>query len=196
MEQFRHELYGDLQKALPEFDDPQKKRARLQEVAGWLFDTSHISIEYGINYEGIPIERLSPGTRGIVLLLLYLAIDIHDRRPLFIDQPEENLDPRSVYTELVPHFRAAKQRRQIVMVTHNANLVVNTDADQVIVATSERKDDGGLPTITYTPGSIENPKIRKSICLLLEGGRRAFLEREKRYRIDSSSNPDSQTDED
>ena len=101
--------------------------------------TSHISIEYGITYEGIPIERLSPGTRGIVLLLLYLAVDIHDRRPLFIDQPEENLDPRSVYTELVPHFRAAKQRRQIVMVTHNANLVVNTDADQVIVATSEKK---------------------------------------------------------
>ena len=82
------------------------------------------------------------------------------------------------------------------MVTHNENLVVNTDADQVIVATSERKDDGGLPKITYTPGSIENPKIRKSICRLLEGGRRAFLEREKRYRIDSSSSPDSQTDED
>ena len=196
MEQFRNELYGDLKKALPEFDDPQEKRARLQEVAGWLYDTSHICIEYGITYEGIPIERLSPGTRGIVLLLLYLAIDIHDRRPLFIDQPEENLDPRSVYTELVPHFRAAKRRRQIVMVTHNANLVVNTDADQVIVATSERKDDGGLPTITYTSGSIENPKIRKSICLLLEGGRRAFLEREKRYRIDSTSNPDCHADED
>jgi hypothetical protein len=190
MEKFRHELYGDLQKALPEFDDPQMKRERLQEVAGWLYDTSHISIEYGITYEGIPIERLSPGTRGIVLLLLYLAIDIHDRRPLFIDQPEENLDPRSVYTELVPHFRAAKHRRQIVMVTHNANLVVNTDADQVIVATSERKDDGGLPTITYTTGSIENTAIRKSICLLLEGGRRAFLEREKRYRIYSGDTND------
>lgn len=175
MEKFRHELYGDLQKALPEFDDPQKKRERLQEVAGWLYDTSHISIEYGITYEGIPIEHLSPGTRGIVLLLLYLAIDINDRRPLFIDQPEENLDPRSVYTELVPHFRAAKRRRQIVMVTHNANLVVNTDADQVIVATSERKNDGGLPTITYTPGSIENPKIWNSICLLLEGGQRGSL---------------------
>jgi hypothetical protein len=79
---------------------------------------------------------------------------------------------------------------------HNANLVVNTDADQVIVATSERKDDGGLPTITYTAGSIENPKIRKSICLLLEGGRRAFLEREKRYRIDSGSIADSLADMD
>jgi hypothetical protein len=196
MEQFRNQLYDELQKALPDFSNPQQKRQRLQEIAGWLYDTSHISIEYGISYEGIPIERLSPGTRGIVLLLLYLAIDIHDRRPLFIDQPEENLDPRSVYTELVPHFRAAKQRRQIVMVTHNANLVVNTDADQVIVATSERKGDSGLPTITYASGSIENPEIRKSICLLLEGGRRAFLEREKRYRIDSSSNTDLKQGED
>lgn len=196
IDQFRTALYEELNKALPSFANPQEKRARLQNIAGWMYDTSHISIEYGITYEGIPIERLSPGTRGIVLLLLYLAIDIHDRRPLFIDQPEENLDPRSVYTELVPHFREAKQRRQIIVVTHNANLVVNTDAEQVIVATSERRDDGALPAIRYNPGSIENPEIRTSICLLLEGGQRAFLEREKRYRIDSSSYPDHQESED
>jgi len=53
-----------------------------------------------------------------------------------------------------------------------------------------------FPTINYTTGSIENPSIRKSICLLLEGGRRAFLEREKRYRIDSSSSSDPQIDQD
>jgi hypothetical protein len=96
---------------------------------------------------------------------------------------EENLDPRSVFTELVPHFRSAKQRRQVVIVTHNANLVVNTDADQIIIATSERKDDGALPSISYQSGSIENPDIRKAVCKLLEGGRRAFLDRERRYRI-------------
>ena len=109
--------------------------------------------------------------------------DVHDRRPLFIDQPEENLDPYSVFTELVPHFRKAKKRRQIIMVTHNANLVVNTDADQIVVATSTRAEGGTLPHITYKSGSIENPEIRRSICRLLEGGRRAFLEREGRYRI-------------
>jgi ABC-type cobalamin/Fe3+-siderophores transport system ATPase subunit len=145
--------------------------------------TAHIRVQYGITYEGTPIERLSPGTRGIVLLLLYLAVGIHDRRPLFVDQPEENLDPYSVFTELVPHFRSAKKRRQIIMVTHNANLVVNTDADQIVVATSSRTDGGGLPQISYKSGSIENPTITKSICRLLEGGRRAFLEREGRYRI-------------
>ena len=70
--------------------------------------------------------------------------------------------------------------------THNANLVVNTDADQIIIATSERRDDGALPSIGYESGSIENPEIRKAVCRLLEGGRRAFLDRERRYRIHSS----------
>jgi hypothetical protein len=70
------------------------------------------------------------------------------------------------------------------MLMHNANLVVNTDADQIIVAASERKDNGDLPAIKYQGGSIENPQIRESVCKLLEGGRRAFLDRERRYRID------------
>jgi hypothetical protein len=192
MENFRRDLYGEIKKSLRETQDAVERHRRLQEVATWLHDTSHISMEYGITYESVPIERLSPGTRGIVLLLLYVAIDVHDQRPLFIDQPEENLDPRSVYKELVPHFREAKRRRQIVVVTHNANLVVNTDADQVIVATSERRDDQALPTMAYQSGSIENPDIRKLICRLLEGGQRAFREREKRYRI-AVNEPDLDT---
>ena len=148
-----------------------------------MYDISHIQVQYSIVYDGTPVERLSPGTRGIVLLLLYLAVDIHDRRPLFIDQPEENLDPQSVFEELVPHFRAARQRRQVIVVTHNANLVVNTDADQVVIASSERRAGGGLPVISYESGSLENPKIRAAVCRLLEGGQRAFLERERRYRL-------------
>ncbi len=183
MHKFRSDFQDDFKKAHPEFKDPAERRARTQEIAAWLFSTDHIKVQYGITYDGTPIERLSPGTRGIVLLLLYLAVDTHDMRPLFIDQPEENLDPRSVFKELVPHFRNAKRRRQVIMVTHNANLVVNTDAEQIIVASSERNDDSTLPTITYKSGSIENPDIREAVCRLLEGGRRAFLDRERRYRI-------------
>jgi len=185
IDKFRTDFQEDFKKAIPAFDTPEKLRIRRQEIGAWLYSTSHIKVQYGITYEGTPIERLSPGTRGIVLLLLYLAVDIHDLRPLFIDQPEENLDPRSVFKELVPHFRSAKHRRQVVIVTHNPNLVVNTDADQIIIATSERKDDSELPSISYESGSIENPKIRKAVCKLLEGGRRAFLDRERRYRIHS-----------
>ena len=63
---------------------------------------------------GAIARKLSLETRGVVLLLLYLAPDDGDDRPLIIDQPEENLDPKSVYDELVPLFQAAKRKRQFV----------------------------------------------------------------------------------
>ena len=73
------------------------------------------------------IRELSPGTRGVVLpLSLYLALDSADDRPLIIDQPEENLDPKSVFDELAGPFVATKSKRQVIMDTHNANLVINT----------------------------------------------------------------------
>lgn len=150
----------------------------------WLFSTGHIKVVYGIEYEGVGIANLSPGTRGVVLLTLYLSLDEWDLRPLIIDQPEENLDPSSVYDELVQFFRRAAQRRQIIMVTHNANLVVNTDSDQVIVATAVRDRPHGLPRITYHAGGLEDPTIRADVCSLLEGGRDAFRRRGMRYGMD------------
>lgn len=164
----------------PEGADP---RVWAGEIADWLFGTGHISVGYGLQYDGVDIEQLSPGTRGIVLLLLYLAIDAEDIRPLIIDQPEENLDPQSIFQELVQRFRAAKHRRQIIIVTHNANLVVNTDADQVIVAKCGPHRPGELPSITYECGSLENARIRQHVCDILEGGERAFRERAKRLRV-------------
>lgn len=152
-------------------------------ISAWLYGTDHLKISYGIQYEGVDIEQLSPGTRGIVLLLLYLAIDRDDDRPLIIDQPEENLDPKSIFDELVDRFRSAKLRRQIIIVTHNANLIVNTDADQVIVATCGPHRPGELPEITYHSGGLENPEIRRQVCEILEGGEAAFRERARRLRV-------------
>lgn len=152
-------------------------------VSEWLNSTDHISIQYSVQYDGVDIEQLSPGTRGIVLLLLYLSLDKSDDRPLIIDQPEENLDPKSIFDELVERFRDTRHRRQIIIVTHNANLVVNTDADQVIVAKAGRHRPGNLPKITYLSGSLENPAIRKQVCKILEGGKKAFEARAKRLRI-------------
>lgn len=149
----------------------------------WLFSTDHIKVRYGIQYEGVEIANLSPGTRGVVLLTLYLALDEWDERPLIIDQPEENLDPRSVYSDLVPFFRDAARRRQIIMVTHNANLVVNTDSDQVIVAEAIRSEPDRLPTFRYVAGGLEDPIIRDHVCRLLEGGKEAFRKRGKRYSL-------------
>jgi energy-coupling factor transporter ATP-binding protein EcfA2 len=183
MDTFRVSVSQDLLAAMPPSIMPDGRLAWQQRLADWLYDTSHITVHYDIEYEGVSIEHLSPGTRGIVLLLLYLAIDRNDSRPLIVDQPEENLDPKSVFAELVPHFREARKRRQIIIVTHNANLVVNTDADQVIVATASRMPGSALPVLSYETGSLENKAIRAAVCDTLEGGEQAFLERERRYRL-------------
>lgn len=183
MDQFREAVHADLNAAMPPSVGHAGRAAWVQRIARWLYSTEHINIRYSITYEGVRVEQLSPGTRGIVLLLLFLAVDHEDQRPLVVDQPEENLDPKSVFDELVPHFRAARRRRQIIVVTHNANLVVNTDADQVLVASATHHTDGELPTITYAVGTLENPAIRAAVCATLEGGERAFLDRERRYRL-------------
>lgn len=140
-------------------------------------------MRYSVDYDGTEIRSLSPGTRGIVLLLLYLALDDADDRPLIIDQPEENLDPKSIYDELVGLFLAAKAKRQVIMVTHNANLVINTDADQIIIAGAGPRDDGGLPGISYLSGGLEDADIREAVCDILEGGEHAFRERARRLRV-------------
>lgn len=158
-------------------------RAWANEVSAWFNSTDHITVSYGVQYDGVDIEQLSPGTRGIVLLLLYLAIDQSDDRPLIIDQPEENLDPKSIFVELVGRFVETRRRRQIIIVTHNANLVVNTDADQVIVASAGPHRPGGLPELSYLSGGLENPVIREEVCEILEGGKPAFEERARRLRI-------------
>jgi hypothetical protein len=128
------------------------------------YGTDHIKIEYSVDYDGVDIRKLSPGTRGIVLLLLYLALDTEDDRALIIDQPEENLDPKSIFDELVGLFVDAKRKRQVIMVTHNANLVVNADADQIIVASAGPHLPGKLPPITYMSGGLENAHIRRAVC--------------------------------
>ncbi|MFJ9315548.1 TrlF family AAA-like ATPase [Pimelobacter simplex] len=156
-------------------------------ISHWLYSVEHIGVTYSLEYDGLNVERLSPGTRGIVLLLLYLAIDQAETDPLIIDQPEENLDPKSVYSELVELFQSASERRQIIMVTHNANLVVNTDVDQVIVATCEGLEEGKLPQLSYEAGGLESPRIRRAVCEVLEGGADAFRQRARRLHIDAPS---------
>lgn len=153
------------------------------ELGDWLFSTDHICVQYRILYEGVELQRLSPGARGAVLLMLYLGLDEWDRRPVIIDQPEDNLDPQSVYRDLVQYFRTATTRRQVIMVTHNANLVVNTDSDQVIVAQSKRTGANFLPQISYVTGGLEDDGIKEMVCNLLEGGEEAFKRRSKRYGV-------------
>jgi hypothetical protein len=75
--------------------------------------------------------------------------------------------------------------RQVIVITHNPNLVVNTDSDQVIVASADRLS-GAFPTFSYESGGLEDNGIRDKVCLILEGGEAAFLKREVRYGIKPS----------
>ena len=93
-----------------------------------------------------------------------------------MDQPEDNLDNHFIMHQLVPLIRKIKKSRQIILSTHNANLVVNADAEQIIVANLDQNNDKG-----YISGSIENPSINKKIKEILEGGEAAFKNRERKY---------------
>src|SRR5258708_40102241 len=97
-----------------------------------------------------------------VLLALMLSSD--SDRPLIIDQPEDNLDGEFIYTTLVPVLRRAKERRQIVIVTHNANIAVLGDAEKIIVLKSQ--SDRGVIT---TRSSIYHPETRGAACYILDG---------------------------
>ncbi len=159
-----------------------KSGVTVKDIFEWLYEVAHVRLSYGLKYNGVELEKLSPGTKGIVLLILYLGMDTADTRPLIVDQPDENLDNESIYTLLAAYFRKAKKRRQVILITHNPNLVVNGDSEQVIVATCARQEDG-LPYITYESGSLENREIRGQVCRILEGGADAFLKRERRYAL-------------
>ena len=163
---------------------------KMVDLLDWIYSTDHIETSYRIRYGGTALEHLSPGSRGIALLVLYLLMDEDDRRPLVIDQPEGNLDNSSIYRQLVPYIRKAKRERQIILVTHNPNLVVATDAEQIIVATALRVESQSYPKISYRFGALEHADssagelaTRQAVCTLLEGGDRAFKEREGRYAI-------------
>jgi len=171
--------YGSIQEIL-------RREKRSFEFADWFFNTAPFSVSYSIKYDGKDLQFLSPGEKGIVLLLLYLEAEQDDNRPLIIDQPDDNLDNLSVYPSLVEYFRKRKKTRQIIIITHNPNLVVNTDAEQVIVANFDGSRD---PKIRYRSGALENTQasggtgIREDVCKILEGGTEAFQRRERKYSL-------------
>ena len=135
-------------------------------------------MQYTIMFNGKSLNdnEFSPGEKGALLLIFYLLID-KNKMPLVMDQPEENLDNESVYVLLVPYIKKAKQSRQILVVTHNPNLAVVCDAEQIICASMNKKTD----EIRYTAGSIENPEMNKKVSDVLEGTLPAFDIRDEKY---------------
>ena len=160
-----------------EISDQLRQGESLQGLYDYIFSFGYLSPIYRLTWEGKGLEQLSPGERGNLLLIFYLLVD-RDDIPLIIDQPEENLDNQTVVKTLVPCMKDAKRRRQIVMVTHNPNLAVVCDAEQVIYA-EIRKEQAN--EVSYLSGSIEDPVINKKIVDVLEGTRPAFDKRDAKY---------------
>ncbi|WP_349017060.1 TrlF family AAA-like ATPase [Bradyrhizobium sp. Arg237L] len=147
------------------------------EVYNYLFGLPYLEPKYTLLFQDTQIERLSPGQRGALLLIFYLLVD-NGRNPIVLDQPEENLDNETVVSLLVPVINEAKKSRQIIMVTHNPNLAVVCDAEQIIHATFDRKDGA---RISYRSGSIEDGMINRAVVDVLEGTKIAFNNRGEKY---------------
>lgn len=153
-----------------------RRGQRVEELYDYIFGLSYLSPKYSLTYSGQEISQLSPGERGLLLLVFYLLVD-KDDIPLVIDQPEENLDNQTIYKVLVTCIKSAKERRQVIMVTHNPNLAVVCDAEQIIYATCDKANK----IFKYETGAIEAPNIKAHVLEILEGTQPAFDNRRLKY---------------
>ena len=156
------------------------------------------SITYDLVYQDDSFKSMSPGKQAFVILKLLLEFSKKEC-PILIDQPEDSLDNRAIYTELVAYLRKKKKERQIILVSHNPNVVVGADAEQVIVANQHGADSRNEAEVKfqYYSGALEDSQrkdssiptvlasqgIREHVCDILEGGLEAFSRREKKYGI-------------
>ena len=151
----------------------------VHEFCDFIFSLDYLVPQYTLKLGDSELTQLSPGEKGALLLIFYLFIDKNDV-PLIMDQPEENLDNQSVYELLVHYIKEAKKKRQIIIVTHNANLAVVCDAEQIIYS---RIDKSNKNTVSYFAGAIESSSINKKIVDVLEGTMPAFNNRDVKYTI-------------
>lgn len=157
------------------------------------------NIHYIVTSGNDTIDEMSPGKKALVLLELLISLE-DSKCPILIDQPEDDLDNRSIYNDLVQYIRKKKKERQIIVVTHNANIVLGADAEEVIIA---NQDANNTPNVSkrfeYRSGAIENDDLGKDdsgkplsgilnqqgiqtqICEILEGGHPAFELRRNKY---------------
>lgn len=158
------------------------------------------NIDYVVRMDNDDIQDMSPGKKALVLLRLLISL-AESRCPILIDQPEDDLDNRSIFDELIRFIKEKKVDRQIITVTHNANIVLGGDAELVIVANQDGKNAPNKQyRFEYRGGSIENnfpvydngeivpgilncKGIQEHICEILEGGEQAFALRQHKYRF-------------
>ncbi|HAP2985684.1 TPA: DNA repair ATPase [Enterococcus faecalis] len=155
------------------------------------------SRNYTLKYDGDNFLQMSQGKKAFVILTLILEFS-KDEKPVIIDQPEDSLDNRAIYVELTKYLKSKKRDRQIILVTHNPNVVVGADSENVIVANqhSELYPNANQIQFDYLNGPLENSLnnddaidflskrgIREHVVELLEGGNEAFKKREEKYEL-------------
>ena len=144
----------------------------ITNLMSWLPE-DNLEITYGP--DGQQLQEGSPGQKTAALLAFILS---YGDEPLLLDQPEDDLDNALISDLIVQQLRQTKTKRQVIVVTHNANIVVNGNAEMVLPLKAE---DG--QTEVQHPASIQRRKVRKSICNILEGGEKAFKQRYKRIHL-------------
>lgn len=171
---------------------------KAQPLCQELLSSNFFDIAYDIVYEEDSFSQMSEGKKAFVVLMLLLDFNKKDC-PILIDQPEDDLDNRAIYKGLVRYLISKKKERQIILVTHNPNIVVGADSELVIVANQQGLDTPNEDGVKfqYTTGSLENSKekdadinivldsqgIKEHVCEILEGGNDAFKQRELKYAL-------------
>ncbi len=122
----------------------------------------------------IPVFQLSDGQRHTILLTIAMLAETNV--PLVIDQPEDDLDNAFIFSSIVTTLRAIKERRQVILVTHNANIAVLGDSE--LILPMRRENDCGK---TKDRGSIDTDATKQCVMDILEGGPAAFLRRKEMY---------------
>jgi ABC-type lipoprotein export system ATPase subunit len=154
-----------------------KAAKKTEDLYDFLFGLRYLEPRYALKLGEKDISQLSPGEKGALLLVFYLLLD-PEQIPIIIDQPEQNLDNESVVKLLVDCIRQARTRRQVIIVTHNPNLAVVCDADQVICCYIDKAHGN---KVTYECGAIEDNPINKTAVDVLEGTYPAFDNRRRKY---------------
>jgi hypothetical protein len=162
-----------------ELDKQLKKGYTVFDLYSFLFNLEYLEPEYKLKLGEKNISELSPGERGALLLIFYLTLDRNDI-PLIIDQPEENLDNQSVFKILVQFIKEAKDKRQIIIVTHNPNLAVACNAEQIVHIMIDKQNKN---SVEFTSGSLENRKINDAVIDILEGTFPALNTRTSTYKV-------------
>lgn len=120
------------------------------------------------------LKTVSPGTRANLLLEYIVFKESND--PIIIDQPEDNIDNETIYTQLTTWFSELKKKRQVIVVTHDANIVVNSDSENVVLSSQIADDE-----FNYEYGALEYKDILDKISKILDGGKRAIERRLLKY---------------